>query len=55
MPLQTRVPEWLRDRYHAAAARRGVTLSMYFEMLSELDHLLPSRDAAQPPADQLGA
>lgn len=53
--FQTRMPKWLKDRYHAAAKQRGVTLSMYLEQLIELDHLLPSGEAAQPPADQLSA
>lgn len=50
--FQTRMPQWLKERFHAAAKRRGVTLSVYLEQLIELDHLLPSRKTAQPPVDQ---
>ncbi|WP_157254836.1 hypothetical protein [Nonomuraea typhae] len=47
VPLQTKVPQWLRDRYHAAAKRRSVSLSRYLEELSQLDHLLELREQLQ--------
>ncbi|MFC0862401.1 hypothetical protein ACFHYQ_08835 [Sphaerimonospora cavernae] len=47
-PLQTRVPVHVRDRYDLAAARRGVSLSMYLERLIEMDPLArESYDPAQ--------
>jgi hypothetical protein len=53
--FQTRMPQGLKDRFHAAAKQRGVTVSEYLEELIELDHLLPARETAQPPVDHLSA
>lgn len=38
-PLQTRVPEHVKTRYDRAAARRGISLSLYLERLIDLDPL----------------
>jgi hypothetical protein len=46
VPLQTRVPAHVKDRYARAAARRGVSLSMYLERLIEMDPL--SGDTYEP-------
>jgi hypothetical protein len=39
VPLQTRVPVDVRDHYRRAAQRRGVSLSLYFELLAAVDPL----------------
>ncbi|WP_214327920.1 hypothetical protein [Nonomuraea sediminis] len=46
MPLQTRVPEELRKRFDLAAARRGISLSLYMELLIELDPEAPTHAEA---------
>ncbi|SDI47122.1 hypothetical protein SAMN05421505_15519 [Sinosporangium album] len=50
--LQTRVPLELKERYHAAARARGLSLSLYLEELIKLDPLAP---AAVKEASRLSA
>ncbi|MFI6541430.1 hypothetical protein ACIBHY_53885 [Nonomuraea sp. NPDC050547] len=48
MPLQTRVPEELRKRFDLAAERRGISLSLYMELLINFDPEAPTQaEAAQ--------
>ncbi|SNT35807.1 hypothetical protein SAMN05216276_103673 [Streptosporangium subroseum] len=47
VPLQARVPAELKARYDEAAKVRGLSLSLYFEQLIELDPLAPKVVAPQ--------
>ena len=45
MPLQTRVPFHVKQRYERVAAHRGISLSLLFEEM--LDELYPLMHAPQ--------
>lgn len=47
--MGTQVPAGVKEHYVTAARRRGVSLSVYFEMLSKVDPLAtaPIEDAEQ--------
>ncbi|WP_141704504.1 hypothetical protein [Planobispora rosea] len=53
--IATKVPQWLKDQYDAAAQRRGMSLSRYLEELIKLDPLVPARETDTQSVEQLSA
>lgn len=52
MNLQARVPRALRKRYHDAAAKAGMSLSLYLEWLINLDPQAPPASSDEPASIQ---